>query len=435
MRTVARARAGKSKVGYARVGSLLMLGALVWVLWGAAQDTSNWNWMTEQAKAKKEVARLTVGAEKQQQIAAAAAKQAEAEAKAEPKAEPKPTPEPHPDIKPEVAPAETTAEPKAEPAAEPVPAEPKTEPKTEPAPESPSAEPKPEPKAEPAQTEPKAGEPSPNEFKQVNPDGSENKPAFEEGVGRQEAPPAIKPEFSGPTDLDDEEGDALEKQGQAISDGGVELRKEEMPLYWRMFRWVNSQTAEQLLKRHDKTVTLHDMMRRPTKTRGKIVKLNLHVTRVLSYDVADSNIAKVKKVYELWGWSDETKAWLYCGVTPELPDKMPLGSELHEQVTFVGYFYKVQGYLAANSRPNEKPLSSPLLIGRVIWHPAKAVPPPPATEPFWIWGSIGLAFLLFVGGCAYPFLRPKVVREYSPPVSTNLNEWAAKPNFDADADS
>ncbi|WP_254510531.1 hypothetical protein [Anatilimnocola floriformis] len=432
MRTVTRARAGKKKVGYARVGSLLMLGALIWVLWGAARDVGNWKWLTEQAKGRVEDERLTVGAEKQLQLAAAVAKQASESNKVEPKVDPKPEP------KAEPQPAAVPAEPKAEQAAEPAPAEPKAESKAEPTATDPKAdpvpapaEPKPDPKGEPA---PPA---DPGEFKQSNPasgDGSQNKPAFEEGAGQQEGP-AKKPEYLGPTDLDREEQDAMNEEGQALSDGGLDLRKEEMPAYWRMFMWSKNQTVEQLLKRADKSIRLDDMLRRPAKTRGKLVKLNLHVTRILSYSVADKNLGDVKKVYELWGWSDETKAWLYCGVTADLPDNMPLGSDLHENVTFIGYFFKVQGYLAANSRPNEKPLSSPLLIGRVVWHKAAPPPPQPATEPYLIWGSLGAAGLLFVIGIAYPFLRRKPVREKterekSPLMPTDLNEWAAKPTFE-----
>jgi hypothetical protein len=79
---------------------------------------------------------------------------------------------------------------------------------------------------------------------------------------------------------------------------------------------------------------------------------------------------------------------------------MPQGAEIHEHVTFVGYFLKVQGYQAAKSRPNEKPLSAPLLVGRIIWRPAP-VAAAPKSDPWWMWLGMAGAAISFVGGCWY----------------------------------
>src|SRR5262245_22373440 len=50
----------------------------------------------------------------------------------------------------------------------------------------------------------------------------------------------------GPTDADPEEREGATEQFQAISDRTIELGREEMPAYWRLFAWTEHQTLPDL---------------------------------------------------------------------------------------------------------------------------------------------------------------------------------------------
>src|SRR5262249_50924891 len=131
----------------------------------------------------------------------------------------------------------------------------------------------------------------------------------------------------------------------------------------------------------------------------------LNIRRILRYD-APPNPLGLKHVYEIWGWTDESQAWPYVVVAPEIPHGMPIGSKVYEQGTVAGYFFKLQGYYAAGAGPNDKPLSAPLILGRVDWQPtAKAT----ATElpSYWLWTFIGGSVLIIGGNLAWWFWRRK----------------------------
>lgn len=197
----------------------------------------------------------------------------------------------------------------------------------------------------------------------------------------------------GPTDFDPEEREAAREQFQAITDRTLELSREEMPAYWRLFSWTEHQSIEELKQRADRSAVLNQFIQTPDQQRGKLFALDLNVRRVLSYD-APANSAGITKVYEIWGWTTESKAWLYVVLTANLPPGMPTGADVNERVTFAGYFFKVQGYHAAGSGPKDKPLSAPLLIGRVAWKPNPVVASANQGND-WIQGTI--LFLLVIG--------------------------------------
>src|SRR4029453_14682671 len=65
-------------------------------------------------------------------------------------------------------------------------------------------------------------------------------------VATHPPPQAVTP---GPTDQDIEERDGAAEEFMALTDGGIELGKEEMPAYWRLFGWTQHQSTAQLEKR------------------------------------------------------------------------------------------------------------------------------------------------------------------------------------------
>lgn len=217
----------------------------------------------------------------------------------------------------------------------------------------------------------------------------------------------VQPEeiVPGPTDADVAELAAAREQFQALTDYTLALSREEMPAYWRLFAWGEHQSLADLEGRADRSAVLNQFMQSPDEQRGKLFQLKLNVRRVLSYD-APANSAGIGRVYEVWGWTTESKAWLYVVLTAHLPPGMPVGPDVNEQVTFAGYFLKVQGYQAAGAGPQDKPLAAPLLIGRM----ASTAPPKPvavAADGGWTQGMALLVLLLGAIGLAIWIFIPK----------------------------
>ncbi|HEY2411411.1 MAG TPA: hypothetical protein VGI40_04180 [Pirellulaceae bacterium] len=207
------------------------------------------------------------------------------------------------------------------------------------------------------------------------------------------AAPATPEEVTpGPTDTDRAEIAAAEEQFQAITDNTLILGREEMPAYWRLFNWVEHQSLAELSQRANRDPVLNQFIQYPDEQRGKLFQLKLNVRQIFSYD-APANSAGVSRVYEIRGWTTESKAWLYVVLTAHLPSGMPVGADVNESVTFAGYFLKDQGYHAAGAGPKDKPLAAPLLIGRIAWNPPPQVAT--ATNDGWTQGVI--IFLALVG--------------------------------------
>jgi hypothetical protein len=195
----------------------------------------------------------------------------------------------------------------------------------------------------------------------------------------------------GPTDQDPDEADAAREQFEAISDRQP-LAPEEMPAYWRLMRWSNNQSFGQMQRRANRDVLYTQLWEQPEKYRGALIELRLHLQRGLSH-AAPENSAGVKTVYEAWGWTDESKSLPYLVVFSELPPQMPLGPDIRENVTFVGYFLKTMAYEAS-----DKPRAAPLLIGRVRWQTSRAGGSSAADQRglFW-WTLLGGGLVLLVG--------------------------------------
>jgi len=207
----------------------------------------------------------------------------------------------------------------------------------------------------------------------------------------------LPPPPSGPTDLDEEERDAATEEFQALTDRTLEMHPEEMNAYWRLFSWVQNQTPAGLRKRAIKDVVMNDFIQSADDFRGKLVALDLNVRRVLRYP-APKNRLGIKNVYEVTGFTTESQAWLYIGLTADLPKGMPTGSSVEEQATFYGYFLKLQGYYRAGAKPDERPLAAPLLIGRVVWHSAAAAQARGESFSQVFWVAICGAVLAIAGG-------------------------------------
>ena len=136
------------------------------------------------------------------------------------------------------------------------------------------------------------------------------------------------------------------------------LKSREMDAYWRLMAWSRTEKLADLEKQARRDVPFTQLWDQPERYRGQPIHLRLHVRRVLEYD-APENTHGIKKVYEAWGWTDESRSFPYVVVMPERPEGLPIGTEIHGEIVFVGYFLKIMSYTAF-----EKARGAPLLVGR-----------------------------------------------------------------------
>lgn len=164
---------------------------------------------------------------------------------------------------------------------------------------------------------------------------------------------------AGPTDQDPEEADAAAEEFQAVEDREP-LVAAEMPAYWRLLRWSRAQSFDALLDRAQSDVLFTQLWQSSPSYRGKLIELRLHVRRALRIP-APKNSAGVKELYEVWGWTDESASSLYVALFSDLPPDFPIGENIREEATFVGYFLKNMSYIDKL----DKKRAAPLLIGRL----------------------------------------------------------------------
>jgi len=199
----------------------------------------------------------------------------------------------------------------------------------------------------------------------------------------------------GPTDEDQEEANAAQEEFQAITDGTLEIRPEEMFAYKRLLQWVLNQPASLLEKRATTDVTLNELMLSPGEHRGALVKLNLNA-RMIVEDKRNAPKAFGFPIYEIWGSTAESGVWLYDVAVVDLPQGLPVGRRIKQEVRVVGYFLKLQGYFPAKAKPGSRPEKAPLLVGRVLWAEPAARLEAADTNWSWVWGILGL-FLVWIG--------------------------------------
>jgi hypothetical protein len=193
---------------------------------------------------------------------------------------------------------------------------------------------------------------------------------------------------AGPTDEDALEQEDARRLFEAVEDKST-LLKFEMPAYWKLMKWARSQSFAELEERARRDVPITKLWQEPTKHRGELIRLRLHVQRIVDWEPS-KNPAGVKTAYEVWGVTDESLSVFYAVVCSELPPAIPVETNAHSEAVFVGYFLKVLAYTAGN----EKPRYSPLLIGRVKAVTVGKTASEARTEGFLSMVAIGLAIVV-----------------------------------------
>lgn len=201
-----------------------------------------------------------------------------------------------------------------------------------------------------------------------------------------------------PAEESDEERQArLKDLLSLVSDNTTKMKPRESPAYFALVKDVLDHTPEELRSKARENPRFNDFYSDPAKHRGELVHLVLNLRRILPVDIKTPNAAGVTKLYELWGWTDEAKAWMYCCITPELPPGFPTQGDVDKRIELTGYFFKMQAYQPGGAEPNARNLVAPLIIGRIA--PAPKAPSEAETMgnwPFYLIGGFGLIILLRV---------------------------------------
>jgi hypothetical protein len=203
-------------------------------------------------------------------------------------------------------------------------------------------------------------------------------PAERQDVQSVEKARATAPKNRKPVaDEDPKEFDEFRADAGSILDKATVIRAFELPAYWRVLNWVQSQSLADLRGRSFPEVPFQELIQHSNKYRGRPVRVELLVRRVLSFEPdRGGKESRPKKLYELWGWPAASDGWLYVVVTPELPPGFPTGKDIEVTTIVYGYFFKLQGYQPADAKPNARPLLAPLILGRVAPVAAVAGPAP-----------------------------------------------------------
>jgi hypothetical protein len=200
-----------------------------------------------------------------------------------------------------------------------------------------------------------------------------------------------------PLDEDPAELEKFEYESKGLTDSAP-LAKEEMLSYWRLMRWEQSQSPEEMLKRARGNVYYGDLLERPQDFRGALIKVKLHVVQVRQHEDLPDNPLGIKANYQAVGWNDASQAHFYFCIFTDLPKGMHVGSRVYDEGTFVGYFLKTLVYEDGKGSR----IKAPILIGQMLFHPAVTVPRN-ETEWMWPWIAGGVCLVLYAARWGWKF--------------------------------
>lgn len=185
-----------------------------------------------------------------------------------------------------------------------------------------------------------------------------------------------------------------------VTDNSLRLAKREMPAYWALVRKTANSSFNELREVSNSKTKFNDFYSQPAKHRGELVSLDIVVRRVTRLDAESENSAGVSNVYEIWGSTDQSHAWLYVFITNALPSGFDEETLLRKKAAFAGYFLKLLAYHPGSAPPNANPLLAPLLVGRFEDIPQAA--PTMESRPPW-WASLGATAIIVLATVFFTF--------------------------------
>lgn len=215
-----------------------------------------------------------------------------------------------------------------------------------------------------------------------------------------ETPPPQDNEVIAPglNDTDADQWEAIKPLLEMVKDRS-RLLPTDMHAYWKLMEWSRSQSFAELRSRGLRDVPITKLFETPDKYRGQLIELRMHVRRVIEDDAADNTLGLLK-VYEAWGWTEDSKSYPYVVVFPDLPSDLPVGTDVWGEVVFVGYFLKIMNYKAF-----DKSRFTPVLIGRVHVANRNVPKPAPPPDPSLLLGVIAIGAIVLIGSAV--LLRPQ----------------------------
>ncbi len=275
----------------------------------------------------------------------------------------------------------------------------------------------------------------------ANSDGQFGKPAEKPSAavattGSQAPAPTPKlPPATGPTDEDESEAIASEEDFDFVADNAVEIYPEEKAAYGRLCRWVINQPYERLAARamaknpsYSAFVTSPEEFRQP----GKIFSFLVHVRMALKFDVKlriqdEDDPHEPVTLYEMWGYIDQAPGRFFHFLVYDPPAGLPLGKDLREDVRFVGYFFRVQGYIPAKAGLNARVQPAPSFIGRIAWKAREPGVVLQSSELPWLIGIAGGVAVILLGWLTYILLSRRNVAQtpmnLPPPPALTVENW------------
>lgn len=195
-----------------------------------------------------------------------------------------------------------------------------------------------------------------------------------------------------------------------VVDKTLELKRFEMPAYWRLFRESNTLTYEQLRAEAVPAPPLNKLMLHPADYRGGLFQHELVVRSVREF--TDIELAENTRgtIYEIWGSAENAPLWLQVAVAPELPAGQTAESLKGKTIDVSGYFFKLQAYYPAKGKSSDRSMISPMYIGRTQVIDKQST----LREPSNRFVSTETMFALLVGLIILSFLVKNMVRNYTP---------------------
>jgi hypothetical protein len=148
----------------------------------------------------------------------------------------------------------------------------------------------------------------------------------------------------------------------------VEIHYERQQACAERFLLERRQELPELQEHPDREFPIFvDLFKNPDRYHGKPVTLQGHV-RKLSAMPAGENEFDFETLYEAWLFTNDSQSNPAVVVSASIPQGMPLGDDLVEQVSVTGYFFKMYAYPARDTT-RVAPL---LLAQRLRWHPLES---------------------------------------------------------------
>ena len=127
------------------------------------------------------------------------------------------------------------------------------------------------------------------------------------------------PASGGPTDLDPEEVEAIQEEFQAVTDGKYPFGPRKCRPTTGCCNGFRTKRCPKCGAARKKTSLFTQFYQSPDKYRGQLFELKLNVRRILKYTHNDLTL------YEVWGWTAESRSWPYVGVVSICPRECRLG--------------------------------------------------------------------------------------------------------------